>query len=133
MAHASHWNMDKNNYNNGDKIVLESWARGVQWALTRTVYSNYEPQYIRGSYTGNVQDLIDGMKIVQNGLFESNGNLEIVNASYSDQVANYNIRQIEDALNGNRTWIGWRNKIFNNYNNPTKNNLNATFQYWQSR
>ncbi len=133
MAHASHWNMDKNNYNNGDKIVLESWARGVQWALTRTVYPNYEPQYIRGSYTGAVQDLIDGMKIVQNGLFESNGNLETANAAYSDQVANYNIRQIEDALNGNRTWSGWRNKIFNSYNNLTKNNLNATFQYWQTR
>lgn len=95
MAHASHWNMDKNNYNNGDKIVVESWARGVQWALTRMVYSNYNltSQYIRGSYTGVVQDLIDPTKIVQNGLYQANGNLEYINASYNDRVANYNVRQ----------------------------------------
>lgn len=135
MAHASHWNMDKNNYNNGDKIVVESWARGVQWALTRMVYSNYNltSQYIRGSYTGVVQDLIDPAKLVQNGLYQADGNLEYINASYNDQVANYNVRQVEDALNGNRTWIGWRNKMFNSYNNPTKNNINATFTFWETR
>lgn len=136
MAHASHWNMDKSNYNNGDKIVVETWARGVQWAITRMVYPNYNlaAQYIRGSYTGMVQDVIDNFKPVQSFNFESNGVVENnIFSSYNDQVSGYNIRQIEDALNGNTSWNGWRNKIFNNYNNPTKNNLNGTFQYWQTR
>jgi len=112
LAHASHWSMDGNNYNNGDGIVVESWARGVQWELTRMIYPNYRPDYF-GSYTGVVEDLRDG----------------IIPNDY-DQVEGYSIRQVEDALVGQRTFINWRNNIKNNYANTTKNNLDALFNYW---
>ena len=34
-----------------DERVAESWARGVQWELTRMVYPNYGNIYF-GTYTG---------------------------------------------------------------------------------
>jgi hypothetical protein len=33
LAHASHWNMDSDGYNNSETVVAESWARGVQWSI----------------------------------------------------------------------------------------------------
>lgn len=110
LAHASHWNMNRSSYNNSSTIVAESWARGVQWELTKMVYSGYTPPYFT-DYTGVVQDMIDG-------------------TSGYDQVSGYNIRQIEDALNGQSSWTGWRNNIKNKYTNGTENNLDALFNYW---
>jgi len=127
IAHASHWKMDQDNYNcqydcgpwipccDGDLKVSESWARGVQWALTRMVYptnimENY-PDYDFRNYTGVVQDMLDGIE------------------DY-DQVSGYTIRQIEDALIGQKTWNGWKNNIKNKYTNDTENNLDALFDYW---
>lgn len=59
-AHASHWNMDSWHYNHCDDVVAESWARGVQWELTRMIYTGYQPSY-SDPYTGVVQDMIDGI------------------------------------------------------------------------
>jgi hypothetical protein len=122
LAHASHWNMWKvgEDFDNSDKIVKESWARGVEWELTRMVYPTYSPSYWRkkgGSsdpffnYTGVVQDMIDGI----NGY---------------DQVEGYSIRDIEDALRSNKAWNSWRDNIKNSYNNGTENNLDALFDHW---
>lgn len=120
LAHASHWDISASTYNDAEKIVQESWARGVQWELTRMVYPNYfisygrkkggntEPDYF---YTGVVQDMIDGV----NGY---------------DQVSGYTIKQIEDTLNGIKTWNSWRDKIKNSYSNATRNNIDILFDYW---
>ena len=125
LAHASHWKMDSWHYNrmnycddtplgvmcSGHPVVAESWARGVQWELTRMVYPNYQPNYF-GDYSGIVQDLID------------NDN------SYNDNVTGYTIRQIEDALDDQLTWGDWNNSIKNSYNNGTENNLESLFNHW---
>jgi hypothetical protein len=117
IAHASHWKMDSWHYNNGDDIVVESWARGVQWDLTSIIYptdimSGY-PSYF-GDYTGVVKDMIDG-----------------ISSPYTyDQVSGYTIRQIEDALNGERYWNNWKDNIKNSYNNATENNLDQLFDFW---
>jgi len=118
MAHASHWSMDKWHYNHCDDIVAESWARGVQWELTRMVYPNYQPWYCTSScgspysnYTGVVEDMIDSV-------------------SGYDQVSGYTIRQIEDALINERYWNNWMLNIKNRYNNGTENNLESLFNYW---
>jgi hypothetical protein len=47
-----------------------------------------------------------------------------------DQVSGYTIRQIEDALLGERQWQNWRLKIQNSYTNATENNLESLFIYW---
>lgn len=110
LAHASHWNMDRSGYNGTDDYVVESWARGVQWELTRMVYSGYQPPYF-SEYTGVVHDMIDGISGV-------------------DQVSGYSIRQIEDALDGQDNWNGWRINIKNKHTNGTENNLEALFNFW---
>lgn len=122
LGHASHWSMDKNNYNNGDDIVLESWARGVQWELTRMVY----PGYIGGAtvlpnYTQVVIDMIDPSIIP---IPNTNNGIRV------DNVEGYTIRQIEDALIGQRTFNNWENNIRNRYENGTENNLEALFDNW---
>lgn len=109
-AHASHWNMDSWHYNHCDDVVAESWARGVQWELTRMIYTGYQPSYF-DPYTGVVQDMIDGI------------------GGY-DQVEGYTIRQLEDALMGERYWQNWRTDIQNTYTNATENNLESLFTYW---
>ena len=110
LAHASHWNMGAWDYNKTYKIVKESWARGVQWALTRMVYATYIPDYFT-DYTGVVHDMIDAR-------------------SGYDQVSGYTIRQIEDALEDERTWDGWKTNIKNSYENETEENLEDLFDYW---
>ncbi len=110
IGHASHWKMSGSDYNNGDGIVVESWARGVQRELTRMVYSGYNPPYF-GNYTGVVRDMIDGF-------------------GWNDQVSGYTIRQIEDSLEDERTWSNWENAIRNDHVNPTENNLDDLFDFW---
>ena len=131
IAHASHWNMDSYSYNrmndcsetilgqycSGDPVVRESWANGVEWELTRIVYLNYlGGTTIRPKYTQVVVDMIDGPTDSNNGSL--------------DNVTGYTIRQIEDALDGQRTWDGWRDNIKSRYNNGTRDNLDALFDYW---
>nr|WP_314838426.1 hypothetical protein [uncultured Flavobacterium sp.] len=112
LAHASHWELRKNNWNdnNLEDKVKESWARGVQWELTRMVHNTYTPSYF-GNYSGIVQDLIDGR-------------------SGYDQVENYTIKEIEDVLSSTSSWDAWKINLTNTYNNATENNLDAVFNRW---
>ncbi|MCP4458814.1 MAG: hypothetical protein GY816_12445 [Cytophagales bacterium] len=73
-------------------------------------------------YTQVVVDLIDGPSSKNH-----NRGSEVLS---EDNVTGYTIRQIEDALQGQTTWNGWRNKIKNKYDNETENNLDALFNYW---
>lgn len=124
LAHASHWNMSSGgDYSNCEEKVAESWARGVQWELTRMVWGNYRggPRIVP-NYTQVVIDMIDGTND------DNNGEENLTN----DNVTGYTIREIEDALQGQRTWNGLRDNIKNRYNNGTENNLDALFQYWNT-
>lgn len=78
------------------------------------VYPNYQPSYDKYKITGIVQDMIDPIQ------------------QPHDKVANYTIRQLEDAINGQTTWRGWRDAIINSYNNPYELNLhNYQFTVWK--
>lgn len=60
LAHASHWNMDRSDFRGTESKVKESWARGVQWELTRMIYPNYlGRERSTGNYTLVVSDMID--------------------------------------------------------------------------
>lgn len=123
LAHASHWNMDRSDFNDTESKVKESWARGVQWELTRMTYSNYRGgSTFRPKYTQVVADMID-----LPSSFNHNEGSEILS---QDNVQGYTIRQIEDALKHKETWNDWRNNIKNKYNNGTENNLDALFNHW---
>ena len=121
LAHASHWNFQRINHNVSKEILAESWARGVEWELTRMVYpvSKYKGRdNYKGKYTLVVADMID------------NRNTNHTNKGFKDdrdKVSGYTIRQLEDALKGINTWNGWRNNIKNKYNNNTEQHLNTLF------
>lgn len=122
LAHASHWDMDHGKYNDTDTKVKENWARGVQWWLTRMTYTNYRGgPTIRPNYTQVVIDLIDSRA----DDFTNNGT-----NFPNDQVTGYTMKQIEDALKGQKNWNGWRDNIKNKYTNGTENNVDALFNFW---
>lgn len=119
LAHASHWRMSSRGYGRGSDLVIESWARGVEHELTRIVYPNYKSsiQYISNNnifsnYTDIVEDMIDGI-------------------SGYDQVSNYTINQLEEALLNKTNWNDWEENIYSKYSNSTKGNLEALFNYWK--
>lgn len=121
LSHASHWNMDRNGFRNipdNEDRIKESWARGVEWELTRMTYPDYRASEIRPKYTLVVMDMIDNDNRFGNTSISGEG------------VSGYTIRQIEDALNGQKTWVNWKNNIKIRYNNATENNLDALFDYW---
>jgi hypothetical protein len=121
LAHASHWLID-NRYYNGDEILFESWARGVQWDLSRIRYINYTGgATVRPSYTQVVVDMIDPSEIP---IPNSNRGLRV------DNVQGYTIQQLEHSLHNVNTWNQWKSNIINLYQNDTENNLDALFAYW---
>lgn len=134
LAHASHWNMSSGgDYTNSDDIVAESWARGVQWELTRMVYPNLNLRYdySRRAYTGIVEDLIDGIKESYSYYYYTEDDpWKSLTKHYPDRVQGYTIKQLEDALLGQRTWQGWKNNIKTLYNNATENYLDNAFNHW---
>lgn len=78
------------NFTATDNKVVKSWARGVQWDLTRMSYPNYYVNQNWPNYTLVVQDMLD------NDIYFGD-----VSAT-GDAVNGYNIRQIEDALEGKK-------------------------------
>ena len=123
LAHASHWGMDRSDYNDTERKVKESWATGVQWSLTTQTYPNYPGGATNMPiYTQVVVDMIDP------NYTSAAANLN--NGLFNDNVTGYSIRQIEDALNGQENWNGWRDNIINRYNNGTEGNLPALFTFW---
>jgi hypothetical protein len=111
LAHASHWKMAWWTFELTETKVKESWARGVQWELTRMVYPSYANQYF-GNYTGIVEDMID------------NDN------STEDNVTGYSIRQIENSLMYQKSWNEWKLKLHDDHANNTKLKLYPLFRHW---
>jgi hypothetical protein len=72
-------------------------------------------------YTPVVEDLIDNLNqnIVPNWF----------GVQPIDQVSGYNLNQIQNALNNCRDINCWENKLRDNYDNPTENNLKELFGY----
>lgn len=123
LAHASHWNYTSHStFNNTETPVVESWARGVQWAITRLEYPGYRGGgVILPNYTEVVIDLIDAPGIEPNNGFE---------ISQGDSVTNYTARQLENSLIGECEWEDWRDAIINDHNNSTENEVSKLFDLW---
>ena len=107
LAHSSHYELLGLNFFSVSTKVKESWARGVQWELTRMVYPNYKGgKFSKGFYTTIVSDLIDDdfrsiSEATSNGYIDNN-----------DQVDGWTIRQLEYSLENNiRSWNDWRDRL----------------------
>ena len=127
LAHASHWELRKNNWNdnNLEDKVKESWGRGVQWELTRMVHNGYQGRIWdtnQPNYTLVVVDMIDGFGF-------TNTNFGFSDAR--DGVSGYTIKQIEDVLSQTSSWNNWLTNIKNIHNNPTENNLDNLFRSYE--
>lgn len=138
IAHASHWNFDSDNYKrcreNGNKIVLESWARGVQWQLTQKIYPDYNIIYDRCRYTGMIEDLRNGTKTVKSYYWWSptTDKQEYGESTYKDEVLWIPLNVIENCLIGSSTWNQWRDRL--KQQSPSQAaKLDNTFRYWNSR
>ncbi len=127
LTHSSHWNMNRSAFRSSESKVKESWARGVQWELTRMIYPDYRGgATILPNYTQVVVDMIDDdFKTTQPSTNRGHHN------STKDQVSGYTIKQIEDALNGQKNWNSWRDNIKNKYNNPTESHLDKLFKNYE--
>ncbi len=120
LSHSAHFKLAPFlGFANISDKVAESWARGVQWQLSSMVYPSYNKDYINmPKYTLVVRDLIDN-----DNYFEKTGN-------YGEFTSGYTIKQIENSLKNVKTWQEWINKIKQDYENPTENNLDTVFNYW---
>ena len=117
LAHSTHYVQNSFvKFGNIETRVKESWARGVQYVLTRKYFPSYNIPTNRSSgYTGLVRDLIDTTNSVISG----------------DMVSGYTLSQIENTLIYTETWEEWEQKILQYYENDTENEVSDLFDYWE--
>jgi len=157
LAHAAHSVVDRGSYDNlvrdaytfpiqsdavdNNKRLLETWASTVEIMFAVERYKNKfgQANYEYGNsdgynlknrqrqtinynihYTSAGWDMIDNIN--QRNLY---GN------SYPiDRVSGYTINQLENALNGAKTWWQWRDNIKNMYYNSSEPYLDELFNNW---
>src|SRR5690554_17780 len=148
LTHASHHKMDGGFYNKNTrerKLMKESYCEGAETIMTNQRYRMLYGNGYRGSngtqhantngwngrmqrttiadmtaYTPLVIDLVDEL------------NQSTINPNFPvDRVSGYTLKQIQDALNGSRSLDDWKNKLINNYNNPTEGFIDDVFDYAQ--
>lgn len=157
LTHNGHRKLDPvmfsffQNTNKTRNLMIESWAEGVETILTNDRYNkiykdnNYgayrattsgthtltlgwngrnQHQSISNmtEYTPMIADLIDNFN---QGNVLNNSNLP------NERVSGYKLHEIQSALNTSRTIQDWRNRLYNGYNNPTKDFLDDVFNYAQ--
>ena len=140
LAHASMW-LHNPNFANNEKILSESYASGIQWALTTDEYGVLysRPDYYRCSYTGIIEDLIDNPERKQKrcekvGTFDSNGNWVRQKdnpKSYLDFISDLDLTIIETCAMNSQTWEEWKENLITYYPSYATN-LGYAFDFWAS-
>lgn len=110
VAHRAHRLWDKTAYRKCEQRVIESWARGVAWYATQSIYPKYTHSY-NSTYTGIVQDLIDN----DSNYVETKSHGYIL-----DDVNGISISDIETSVKGTTTWEEWRDKLIKKHNEQKK-------------
>lgn len=128
LAHSSHYELLGLNFFSVSTKVKESWARGVQWELTRMIYPEYKGgKFSKGFYTTIVSDLIDDdFRSISEA--NNNGYVDI-----NDQVDRLTIRQLEYSLENNtRSWNDWRDRLISIKGGyDYKNNITRLFKAYE--
>ncbi len=141
LAHASMW-LHNPSIDNVEKIVYESYATGIQWALTTNEYDELYSgrDYYRCSYTGIIQDLIDNPELKQKrcekvGVYNSQGVFELKDGSYKsylDLLSGLDLTIIESCAMNSRTWNEWKNNLISYYPSYATN-IGDAFDFWNSK
>ncbi len=120
-------------------MLRESWAEGVETIVTNDRYRSLKSTYLNSNndnlgwnyqrqrntvtemteYTPVVADLVDNLN--QNDVFST--------VYPIDRVQNYQLSQIQSALDNCRTLDCWENNLRNYYNNSSEQYLNELFGY----
>ncbi len=117
LAHSSHWKQDVVSFLSANLKVVESYATGIAWYLTKKLYPAYNRTY-DSTYTGIIQDLLDNDGIKGT-------------SSIPENVSDYSILEVESSVIGVRTWNEWRDNIIQLYPyNPTISNVSNLFSLW---
>lgn len=145
LTHAGHRELDTGMFNilysnNCERLMLrESWAEGVETIVTNDRYRSLRSTYLNSTndnlgwnyqrqrntvaemteYTPVVADLVDNLN--QNDAFST--------VYPIDKVQNYQLSQIQRALDNCRTLDCWENNLRNYYNNSSEQYLNELFGY----
>lgn len=132
LTHAVHWDMYAHTfigtYRMTSNKVIESYATGIAYALTKMVYPNHPGRFCANNtdYKNVIMDMMDGYDPSYTtpfvGYYGLGGNLDLVEG--------YDILQIQQSVFGQTSWDGWRDNIKNLYNNPTEQHLDALFLNW---
>ncbi|MDI9337983.1 MAG: hypothetical protein QM539_06125 [Alphaproteobacteria bacterium] len=136
LGHAVHFYSNPAKFVLSQRVVQESWADGVEYALTNQIYgtrtANIFPttcgthKITLERYTPFIEDLIDGFKIRKRYSWNHNAII-----SYNDSVQGYTIGQIENALFYETTLEKWLERITrDNPSNPTKDNVKYCYLFW---
>jgi len=136
LAHASHWNLvDHTDYyyfegSPSSYVVHETFAVGISYAITRLEYPLHRGKsYTNPDYSNIVMDLID------NPSMEGPSSSTPLNIGWhiyqGDSVEGYTIKQVQDAIIGEKTLYGWRDNLKEDTNNATENHVDEVFDhYW---
>lgn len=158
LAHAAHWNLDKNAYNNlvwdgyisdevfnnahpGDVRTLETWATTVEIMFALKRYRDFfnQPSYEYGKRGGvpirnfQLQRKADENFYTSAGfdMIDNINQRNLYGSAYPiDRVSGYTIKQLENGLRGTKSWKQWRDNIKNKYSNPTEQYLDELFNNW---
>ncbi len=132
IAHSSnYWNMTTHEwsepsvqeYSKLPKKLKETYARGIEWFLTKTKYGNSWSTSYSGNYTGLFQDLIDNDSRYASGL-------------YGDNVSGFTAAQIELSVFKVTTWDGLLSSLISTYPSNTSGRvytqsaMESLFKYW---
>ena len=139
LGHASHFGMGANTFrdegpNNEDQILKESWANYIEHHLVRTWFPNYSIRnyqdnsfaYLNsqweGKYTTLFFDLFDDYDQSENGK---------VGDRPRDQVSDYRINQMQEALRGTSGLQELHDKLYHNYYNSSEEHLQELITSYQ--
>lgn len=136
LAHSAHYahfwtrhtwvprDFEWTNYVGSD--IKETFARGVQWWLTRQRYTGYSVPFYSGNYKGNIEDLVDA-----DGLYA-------LSTTGGENVRGFTVAEIEQSAKKSFNLNELRDRLKSDYpSNGTRvytvTDMDDLFTYWRTR
>lgn len=122
IAHCAHHKWSRSTYRHCDKIVKESWARGVAYYVARAEGYGDDGEYFSNPYTGLVLSLTRddfGDRVKTSG-----GSVEY-------HLRKFTLSEVERCLKGCTKWNQWRDKLKNTQNGKgQEKEIDKIFDAW---
>ena len=122
IAHCAHHKWSRSTYRHCDKIVKESWARGVAYYVARAEGYGDDGEYFSNPYTGLVLSLTRddfGDRVKTSG-----GTVEY-------HLRKFTLSEVERCLKGCTKWNQWRDKLKNTQNGKgQEKEIDKIFDAW---